>query len=60
LALHFAFRICGAILAARRLLPAKPNTYLTLLASYQLIRSSRQKPLSARITMLVVGQRSRI
>ena len=60
LALRFAFRICGAILAERRLLPAKPRMYLTLLISHQLISSSRQKPLSARITMLVVGQRSRI
>src|SRR5258705_2295678 len=58
--LRFAFLISGASQALRRLLPARPSTYWTLLASHQLMRSSRQNPLSARITMDVVGQRTRI
>ena len=60
LALRRACLISGASLAFRRLLPARPSTYLTLFSSHHVIRSSRQNPLSARITMLVRGQRWRM
>ena len=59
-ALRLASFISGAIWTASRSLPASPSTYCTPLSSHQLIRSSRQKPLSARITIVVLGHCWRI
>jgi len=57
---RLAFFIVRVIRFKRRLFLAIPKRYFTPLASHQLIRESRQKPLSARIRIFTKGHLWRI